>query len=275
MQMDDTKQIFTGKAAAYSKRPAWTREYLIDLLSHANVPTNGTIVDLGSGDGKLTKVLLDFFPRSMVYAVEPNADMRTQAENALKGTRGFHSIAGDTLNPNLPEKLKADFITAGQAAHWWSESKTGVEQSDAAVKKSLRQILKAEAPIAYAFYNLRFNDTQTSQVAEEIHGVLSQHLDSYRNSASPLCDAPIFEREVFEGQISDIQTIDGTLPSLQLDIDDYFTYLSSFSFLNAKDILSGTQIRKDLERVFTSNANDNSEVVIPVYTKTYLGSLEA
>ena len=79
------------------------------------------VADIGSGTGISTELFLNFGNR--VYAVEPNADMRSKAEELLSANVGHASIDGTAEATGLPDS-SIDLIVAGQAFHWFEPTAT-------------------------------------------------------------------------------------------------------------------------------------------------------
>jgi ubiquinone/menaquinone biosynthesis C-methylase UbiE len=74
------------------------------------------VADLGAGTGTLTSLFLDF--GNSVFAVEPNADMRTTAEQLLSGFDGFNSIDATAESTTLATG-SVDLVTVGRAMQWF------------------------------------------------------------------------------------------------------------------------------------------------------------
>ncbi|MDE6723918.1 MAG: class I SAM-dependent methyltransferase, partial [Eubacterium sp.] len=117
--------LFNGRAKVYTQgRPSYPKELIDTLYTHYGVSYNSVIADIGSGTGKLSKQLLD--KGSMVYAVEPNDDMRVIAEKELSEYSKFISVRGNAENTLLPD-YSVDFITVAQAFHWFDIKKFRLE----------------------------------------------------------------------------------------------------------------------------------------------------
>lgn len=117
--------LFNGRAEVYTQgRPSYPKELIDALYTHYGVSHNSIIADIGSGTGKLSKQLLD--KGSMVYAVEPNDDMRAIAENELSEYSKFISVSGNAENTLLLDH-SVDFITVAQAFHWFDIKKFRLE----------------------------------------------------------------------------------------------------------------------------------------------------
>jgi SAM-dependent methyltransferase len=61
-----------------------------------------------------------------VFGVEPNPEMREAGERLLGRYPAFHSIAATAEETGLADR-SVDFITAGQAFHWFDREKARVE----------------------------------------------------------------------------------------------------------------------------------------------------
>lgn len=117
--------IFNGRAEVYTLgRPSYPKKLIDELYTNYGFSDNSVIADIGSGTGKLSKQLLD--KGSIVYAVEPNDDMRCVAEQELSEYSKFISVIGNAENTSLPDN-SVDFITAAQAFHWFDIKKFRLE----------------------------------------------------------------------------------------------------------------------------------------------------
>jgi SAM-dependent methyltransferase len=104
--MSDPGRSFGVAAGAYDRgRPDWPGEVLDALPLEASA----TVVDLGAGTGKLTRLLAGRYAR--VIAVEPDDAMR-----ALIGVG--EPVAGTAESIPLPDS-SADGVFAADAFHWF------------------------------------------------------------------------------------------------------------------------------------------------------------
>jgi len=110
---------FTGLAEIYARcRPSYPVAAIDAILSRTNLRPGSVLVDVGSGTGISSRV---FAARGLsVIGIEPNADMRQQAEAALADLPGPKPVyrAGQAEATGLPE-AKADAVLAAQAFHWF------------------------------------------------------------------------------------------------------------------------------------------------------------
>lgn len=115
------QQRFTSRVDDYARtRPSYPAAVLDYAEQELRLPAAGVIADIGSGTGIFTRLWL---ARGYhVFAVEPNAAMRAQAERELQGKHGFRSVNGSAEATGLPDG-SVDLVTAAQAFHWFDVPK--------------------------------------------------------------------------------------------------------------------------------------------------------
>src|SRR5262249_21880478 len=90
--MDPTER-FSARADAYAQaRPSYPAEVLDVLRTEYGLCRDSVVADLGSGTGIFTRLLLE--SGALIYAVEPNADMRAEAIRELGTNQRFRSVEG-------------------------------------------------------------------------------------------------------------------------------------------------------------------------------------
>lgn len=116
---------FTGFGRHYDAfRPA-APAVIPELLSrYARTPVPAMVVDLGCGTGLSTRVWAS--RASRVVGVEPNDDMRGQAEQASAGLHGISFRSGISTATGLPDGC-ADIVTCSQCLHWMEPAPTFAE----------------------------------------------------------------------------------------------------------------------------------------------------
>jgi ubiquinone/menaquinone biosynthesis C-methylase UbiE len=120
----DPLERFSSRAALYANRaryPDGLKEY---LRGECGFAPGLEVADVGAGTGFLTAVLLETGCR--VYAVEPNAEMRSIAEESFRGDTRFSSMKGQAECLPLPD-ASVDGVTVGQALHWFDIDKARPE----------------------------------------------------------------------------------------------------------------------------------------------------
>jgi SAM-dependent methyltransferase len=108
---------YTGRAEDYAKyRPAYAPEAISALIDLTGLDSTWVVADVGSGTGNLSRHLIGHAGRTL--AIEPNDEMRQQAELSLGSSPGFSSINATAEETTLPDE-SVDLVTAGQALHWF------------------------------------------------------------------------------------------------------------------------------------------------------------
>ena len=142
----DTTQKFTGRAVDYVKgRPAYAEAFLQSLAEDHGFSPGAEAADIGCGTGKFSAQLLEKGFR--VYGVEPNDDMRGQAESALGAWPGFRAVKGTAADTTLAD-ASMDLVTCAQAFHWFDPEVFSAE---------CRRILRPEGKV-FLIWNLREED---------------------------------------------------------------------------------------------------------------------
>lgn len=115
---------FSGFADIYDRHRPSPPPVLTDLLiQYAGGGRPSRVVDLGSGTGLSTRIWAD--KAAAVIGVEPNADMRRQAESSTKAANiRYQDGLGTTTG--LPDGC-ADVVTVVQALHWMEPTATFAE----------------------------------------------------------------------------------------------------------------------------------------------------
>jgi SAM-dependent methyltransferase len=117
MSIGDSTQRFSSRVADYVRyRPGYPPEIVQTLKSDCALTAASVIADVGSGTGFLARVFLEHGNR--VYGIEPNKEMREAGEQLLKGWPEYISVSGTAEATTLAAE-NVDFVTAGQAAHWF------------------------------------------------------------------------------------------------------------------------------------------------------------
>lgn len=125
MNNKNPTERFSGRVANYAKyRPGYPAAVLDFMKKELDFNITSVIADVGSGTGLLSELFLDNGNR--VYGIEPNREMREAAELLLRKYWKFTSIDGRAEATTL-KRRSVDFITAGQAFHWFDPVKAREE----------------------------------------------------------------------------------------------------------------------------------------------------
>ncbi|MCX6044289.1 MAG: class I SAM-dependent methyltransferase [Chloroflexi bacterium] len=139
----DSTTRFSSRVENYVKyRPTYPSAVIEILAEHCQLTADSVIADVGSGTGLLTELFLKH--GNQVFGVEPNREMREAGERLLSAYANFTSVDGTAEATTLPAQ-RVDFVTAGQAFHWFDGAKT---------RQEFKRILKPQGWVALV-WNVR------------------------------------------------------------------------------------------------------------------------
>ena len=164
--MVDSISRFTTRVENYAKfRPTYP-PIIIDLLKvNCGLTEASLVADVGSGTGILSEMFLR--NGNTVFGVEPNAQMRSSAENLLSNYLQFKSIDGAAEAATL-DSHSIDVVTAAQAFHWFDETRARVE---------FARILKPQGWVALIWNERRLDSTPFLRAYEQL---LLQYATDYQ-----------------------------------------------------------------------------------------------
>jgi ubiquinone/menaquinone biosynthesis C-methylase UbiE len=176
--------IWTGVAGSYDAYRPRTPVILLDLLPQlAGVKRPHMVVDLGSGTGLSTYAWAG--RADVVLGVEPNADMRRQAEAKRGGETTVGFVDGVAHKTGLPDEC-ADIVTASQALHWMDPQPTFAEAKRilrpggvfAAYDYDWPPIITCETDLLYAEFMARLDSIVAGQDTDPVQGA-GDHKDEH------------------------------------------------------------------------------------------------
>ncbi len=155
--MTDSIDRFSSRVENYVRyRPGYPGEVVDLLTTECGLTPESVVADLGSGTGILSELFLRH--GNMVYAVEPNREMRSAAEQLLRGYANFMSVDGKAEATSLADD-SVDFVSAGQSFHWF-------EQEEA--RREFVRILKPEGWVILIWNERRLYSTPFLRAYEEL-----------------------------------------------------------------------------------------------------------
>jgi len=121
----DTIDRFTTKVGVYARyRWQYPQEAIAKIMEVAGLNDASVVADIGAGPGTVAR---HFVTRvGVVYAVEPNVEMRRQATDDLGQYPAFIPTAGRAEATTLPDR-SVDAIAIGRALHWFDPEPTRLE----------------------------------------------------------------------------------------------------------------------------------------------------
>ncbi len=183
-------------------------EVLATLQAETGLSTDSRIADLGSGTGISAELFLSH--GNVVYAVEPNREMRAAAEAALAKYPQFHSVVGAAEATSLPDH-SVDYVVAAQAFHWFDAEAT---------RRESQRILRPQGWVVLVWNTRRVDTTPflrayemlLQKFATDYQQVDHRNIDQARLQA--FYGSGRFKRRVLENeQVFDLAGLRGRLCS--------------------------------------------------------------
>lgn len=252
--MESTER-FSSRAENYVRyRPGYPAGILELLRERFGLTAGAVVADAGSGTGTLSRVFLENGNR--VFGVEPNAEMRRAGERLLGGYEWFTSVDATAENTSLAGS-SVDFVTAGQAFHWFDPERARGEFVRI-LKPGGRVVLVWNArrkegggfPAAYE----RLLETHGTDYSEVSHGRRGSPEEVRRFFAPGAVEEFVFEN----AQVFDFEGLKGRL-------------LSS-SYVPGEGEPGCAAMLADLADVF-GEYQENGTVTVEYATRVYVGGL--
>jgi ubiquinone/menaquinone biosynthesis C-methylase UbiE len=250
----DAKQRFSNRAADYLRyRPGYPAAVLDALREDCGLRAGQVIADIGSGTGFLSELFLKNGHR--VYGVEPNAEMRQAGEEYLATYEGFSSMEGSAESTALGDST-VDFVTAGQAFHWFMPT---------AARKEFSRILRPAGWVVVLWNDRRTGDTAFGRAYESL---LERYGTDYQSVKEAYPDQQNMRAFFGEGNFSFRE-----LPNEQrLDWEGLAGRLRSSSYAPAPAHPSYGPMMADLGEIFRANQL-LGQVGMQYVTHVYFGRL--
>ena len=123
--MKNNTDRFSNRVEDYIHyRPRYPQGIFESLKAKCQLSESSAIADIGSGTGLFAEGFLEL--GCLVYGVEPNRQMREAGERLLQNYPRFRSVSGTAEETTLTGE-SVDFVTDGQAFHWFDREKARTE----------------------------------------------------------------------------------------------------------------------------------------------------
>jgi SAM-dependent methyltransferase len=253
MTFTDSKQRFSSRVADYVRyRPSYPHDALTLLKSACGLSSGHVIADVGSGTGFLSELFLKNGNR--VYGIEPNKEMRAAGEEYLASYDSFVSIDAAAEATTL-EDATIDFVTAGQAFHWFDAP---------AARREFARILKPEGWVVVMWNDREMN----SPFATAYEDVLVKFGNDYKRVRESYPELPAMQ-EFFAGP----SVQERSVPNAQIfDWDGLVGRLRSSSYAPQEGQPNYAPMMVALDELFRANQIDD-RVKMEYATHVYYGRL--
>ena len=251
----DTTVRFTDRVENYVKaRPSYPKEVVSLLESKCGLTHASTIADVGSGTGMLAKLFCEYGCR--VIGVEPNGPMREAGCEFLRDYSNCELVEGTAESIPLPG-TSVDFITAGQAFHWFNQ------------KEARHEFLRILKPNGWTVLVWNDREFSGSKFAEEYEILLQKFGTDYaevhqRGKASASAFEQFFGNSAFEK---------ATFANTQrLDRGGLIARVLSASYMPTVGHPNHAAMMEEVERIFRENES-NGIVEMKYQTRVYYGQM--
>ena len=253
MTADPTRR-FSSRVEDYVKyRPGYPAALAGLLESECGLTAESVVADVGSGTGLLSEVFLRNGNR--VYGVEPNREMREAGEQLLAAYPNFVSVDGRAEATAL-EDACVDFVTAGQAFHWFDP---------AGARREFGRILRPGGQVVLAWNDRR---TAGTPFLEDYERLLLEYGVDYREVSMKYMEE------------SSLSTIFGRarVGTATFDNEQVFDFgglrgrLTSSSYSPEPGHPNFGPMMRELESLFRRHAREG-RVVVSYDTKVFYGRL--
>ena len=248
--MDYTRR-FDGKGAIYAKaRPKYAAALFEYFRNTLHIPAGSVFADVGSGTGIFTEQLLHCGYR--VFAVEPNADMRKQAEEKLAHNENFISVSGSDADMKLPDH-SVDYITAAQAFHWLDAE---------AFRRECRRVLNPGGKVILV-YNSRDESAACTKALAALRQKFTPEFHGFSNGISDEACRAFFAGNCGVFRADNTQVYDR---------QGYLNRVLSLSYSLKESDARYAEYLKEINEIFDRFSADG-RISVPTETVAYIGDV--
>lgn len=250
-----SKQIFDNKGKIYAKyRPSYPKSLFNYLQYKHDLNSNSKIADIGSGTGIFSKCLSEYC--NTIYAVEPNEDMRNAAKKIISNYHNIIPINGTAENTTLSNK-SVDFITAAQSFHWFDRQ---------IFKTECKRILKQNGKVIL-IWNCR---DENDDIVLSIDNINRKYCSDFSGSTNGMRGEKT--KNDFSNFFLDQYEIKLFENHLEFNEECFIGWHLSASYCPNSNESTYFPYINELKNFFNSHCQ-NGKIIIPNYTKLYIGNI--
>ena len=244
---------FDKKGEIYSKaRPSYPDELFAYLKEQKLISERTVAADIGSGTGIFTEELCPYV--SKIFAIEPNDDMRSVAEEKYAVHNNIISVNSSAEDTKLDDK-SVDFITVAQAFHWFDRQ---------SFKTECRRILKDGGKIL-----LVWNDRDTgSELIRVNYDINRRFCPNFKGSSNGIDFSKDAFKDFFEGDFDMVQFRN----DLIYDENAFVSRSLSSSYAPKPGEEKYDEYAAELQELFKKFSQDGT-APYPYITRCYIGKV--
>jgi SAM-dependent methyltransferase len=247
---------FSDRVENYVKyRPQYPPAIVGFLEEHLGLTPASVVADIGSGTGFLSRPFLAH--GNVVYGVEPNRSMREAGEELLREFPNFRSVEGTAEATTLAAR-SIDFVTAGQAFHWFDIPRARAE---------FQRILRPGGWVVLVWNN-RLLAASPFYVAYE--NLLLKYGTDYTKVSSRHADEAAL-REFFQTDFS-LEVFDN---HQDFDYEGFRGRLLSSSYIPLEPDPHYAPMLDELRKIFDEHQTPEGRVRFEYETEVYYGQIKS
>jgi len=257
----DNWSIYTGAASLYqASRPTYPTgavEWIVSAIPDHTAPL--VAVDVGCGTGIFTRRLASHLKRTdRVIGVEPNDDMRRQAQQASGAMETIEFASGSSSEIPIPDG-RAALVSAASAAHWFDLP---------TFYNEVCRVLMPSGIIAIVQNKRRFWDSSFLAEYERFH---ERYVTGYRRGTFPNrhggFSPELFQQDLADHpQFKDVRTERWSW-SRRMKTDEFKSFsLSTSHTRRALTSNNAIDVMRDLDELIMCHADSTGTLEIPYVT---------
>jgi SAM-dependent methyltransferase len=255
--MSDATKRFSNRVEFYVRsRPKYPPALLHFFQTELGLTTKSVVADIGSGTGFLTELFVR--NGNPVFAVEPNDEMRAAGEEHLRQSPNFHSVNG-TAEATTLDDASVNFITAGQAFHWFDRDAARKEFKRILLPNGIVAIVSNERRVEGSPFNAGYQ-----QIVDQHHTDPTAVRSRIRMSKESAVLTTFFGPDGFKMRVFDNPQV--------LDRKGLIDRLASASYMPLPPDPKHAQLLEAANKLFDAH-QQNGKVLIAHDTHVYFGKL--
>jgi ubiquinone/menaquinone biosynthesis C-methylase UbiE len=251
----DTTVRFSDRVENYVKaRPGYPAEIVSLLENKCGLTPSSVVIDVGCGTGLLAKNFCEYGCR--VIGVEPNGPMRKAGREFLGAYPNFEIVEGTAEVIPLPG-TSADFITAGQAFHWFNQKEA---------RHEFMRILKPNGWTALIWNDRNLEQTGVGAAYEEL-------LETFGIDYSEVKHQGKETLATLERFFGNSAIAEATFSNAQhLDYDSFIARILSSSYMPQAGHAKHAEMMEAAERIFREHQKKDL-LTLEYNTKVFYGQM--
>ena len=228
-------------------RPEYPHDAVEFLVRRLEINTSSTVIDLGAGTGKFTKLLIP--TGASIIAIEPVAGMRTKFQSLHSSLK----VLGGTAEEIPCENQSVDAVVVAQAFHWFNGH---------LALKEIHRILKPKGKLGL-IWNAR--DESLAWVAE-----LTKIIDPHEGGA-PRYKSQNWKKAFAEPNLFSPLQLSQFSYTQEGSVETIVDRIASISFISALPEADRVRVLNQVRKLVETHpeTKEQSQIRLPYRTDVY------